>query len=1242
MIRVVAVALWVISALLTIRASEYVGIHSQTSIKFQEGARIGLEENGYIIYVEDFSVEANIADLIGKNGTVIVGFGEDIVRTDIVAFSESSIVGNMHFVKNIIRNFSSMKEEIIAALRSLIGMETTGICVITNDLLSFEEKIKLYSILRKLDVDIRDFYVFSDSMSPPSNCNIIAAPKTSSGTLKKLFTMMSSGEDWPKKIGISSTYSNFNSIRDFEDLDVIIDGLEVVFGMPLPSLQSSYDSVTSFHSDLSTYAAPTELIQLKSSNDAFKGYILGQLVAEIFRNVKERISHNNISNIDDILETIYSHRQFKIHSLSFGPFSDVEPDLCNHGVSSTFAARLLPDGSAIDLPNGLFETECGLEFEDIPTFKFAQIAPFSGEFAPLGSSINNGIQAAFTEHNKEAFKSGFFLHLDSFDDGYNVDNATEIFNSLDFDDEYFGIVGSIGDSSEGLISYVSDKSIPLIGPHNGAEVLRIPFHREIINIIPSIVDEMEALCKHFIDSLGLKRVAFIGQNNVDSISGEKSLKRALSSRNILPLSSQLFECGEEFHSDIRNATNQLFLTEKSRPEVIIFIGFSHSLAEVIISGQQNNYKGYYGGGSLINPDCKVLTGILESFNINEQIVLAQGTLLSQLSDDFSTIFHTALEERVGRNTTIHNFHLEGFLIGLFVSRMLNKARYMPNRERFFEAIYEDSAIIQLDEAIALGPFSSTCNQGFHDGVLVSYDSNDANTVASKSLSSFKTSICEVYALPECIKSFWSYKVHQCSDGGTRNVDFSWNLPSASDPNNPDNCSGGLSLPFDEVLDCEYITTDATDGRIMTYFSAISIGILVLAMILVLYNRNNRIIRGGQPMFLILGAIGMIAAIVGVNSLVGEPTTLSCVLAPSSFAIGFTTACGAMLVKMIRIRHIFWNKKLQKTIMSSKQMIQMMLLMILGMCLCLVLWISLDSPDTIVEHKEYSNFSVNEKVCDFSGRFMTLIVVYMSILIIVIMFFAFKIRKIPDQFNETKQIWAGIYNCMLAGIVAGIGIIFTSNHREMSFVIGLACVYMCLASQAGIMLPKMVIIWKRRHENRVTGWNENSTRVSFGRTTMGAQVNPKEQLEEANKKIEDLQTLVRSQRDKLRSMEHENNKRLSSTSSMITPFADKFYGDIMQRTRSNTDNAASSFVSIHSSHVSSTTQSTTPAPSGLTTFNAVKVLQPSHAWRKSSSSSQSGSSKYLVNINNNNNKISKGPGALTTIPTSDSRFSTKDN
>ena len=207
---------------------------------------------------------------------------------------------------------------------------------------------------------------------------------------------------------------------------------------------------------------------------------------------------------------------------------------------------------------------------------FGQSAAFEGPAAALGRGMREGILAAFNEANVAGGVNGRKLELVGYDDGYEPERAIKNTIRLIKDDKVFALIGEVGTpTSKAAQPIATDAGVPFIGPFTGAEFLRNPYKRTVINVRGSYYQETEAMVEHLTSDLGVSRIAILYQDDSYGRAGLAGVKRALGKRSMKLVSEGTYK---------RNTTavkTAVLSIRKGKPEAVIMIGAYKPCAEFI-------------------------------------------------------------------------------------------------------------------------------------------------------------------------------------------------------------------------------------------------------------------------------------------------------------------------------------------------------------------------------------------------------------------------------------------------------------------------------------------------------------------------------------------------------------------------------------------------------------------------------------------------------------------------------------
>jgi ABC-type branched-subunit amino acid transport system substrate-binding protein len=132
----------------------------------------------------------------------------------------------------------------------------------------------------------------------------------------------------------------------------------------------------------------------------------------------------------------------------------------------------------------------------------------------LGTQYTHGSMSWINEVNDAGGIHGRKIRLISYDDQYDPPRTVENTRKLIFDDKVFMLYGYVGTpTSVKIIDIVHEQQIPSFGFLTGAESLRIPFRPYMFHLRASYYEEAEGAVKYFVDTLGMRKIGVLYQDD---------------------------------------------------------------------------------------------------------------------------------------------------------------------------------------------------------------------------------------------------------------------------------------------------------------------------------------------------------------------------------------------------------------------------------------------------------------------------------------------------------------------------------------------------------------------------------------------------------------------------------------------------------------------------------------------------------------------------------------------------------
>jgi len=308
---------------------------------------------------------------------------------------------------------------------------------------------------------------------------------------------------------------------------------------------------------------------------------------------------------------------------------------------------------------------------------FGQAAALAGPSSALGQGMRHGILAAFEQVNAAGGIHGRKLKLISRDDGYDPDRSLYQTKRLLEQDKVFALIGAVGTPTAiSTIPLSSAKNVPLIGPFTGAEFLRSPGIKNVVNIRASYSAEAEAWIQHLTEDLHYTRIAIFYQDDSFGRDGLKGVKRALEKRGLELAAEGTFE------RNTRAVSSALRTIERTEPEAVVMVGTYGPCAEFIKLAHKRDFNPTFVNISFVgaNALARELGAEGNGVIVSQVVPFPWDTSLQVVAD------YQAAEKAIDPTLTPDFVSLEGYLSGRLAAAALELVGPNPTRESLLEVI----------------------------------------------------------------------------------------------------------------------------------------------------------------------------------------------------------------------------------------------------------------------------------------------------------------------------------------------------------------------------------------------------------------------------------------------------------------------------------------------------------------------------------------------------------------------------
>ncbi len=308
---------------------------------------------------------------------------------------------------------------------------------------------------------------------------------------------------------------------------------------------------------------------------------------------------------------------------------------------------------------------------------FGQVAALEGPAQDLGQGMRQGILAAFEEANRGGGISGRHLTLKSLDDGYEPERTVEATKRIIEDDKVFALVGAVGTpTSKAGQPIATAAKVPFIGPFTGAEFLRNPYNRYVVNVRSSYYEETEAWIEHLTKDLGISKIAILYQDDAFGLAGLEGVQRAMAKRNLALVASGSFK---------RNTTavkSALLDIMKGEPEAVVTVAPYQPVAQFVKVAHQVKLDAVFVAISFVGSDSLAA----ELGNQGAGVIVSQGVPFpGDASLPMVASYQHAIAALDG-NAKPGFVSLEGYMVGRLVTEALKRIGGRPTREKLLDAI----------------------------------------------------------------------------------------------------------------------------------------------------------------------------------------------------------------------------------------------------------------------------------------------------------------------------------------------------------------------------------------------------------------------------------------------------------------------------------------------------------------------------------------------------------------------------
>jgi len=331
------------------------------------------------------------------------------------------------------------------------------------------------------------------------------------------------------------------------------------------------------------------------------------------------------------------------------------------------------------------------------TILIGSSAALGGPNAFLGTEFHKGAKLYFEEVNRKGGVYGRIIKSIVLDDGYEPErtilNTKNLINEEKVD-YLFGYIGT--PTTVSILDMIEKERIPLFAAFTGAEQLRKPVKRYMINVRPSYYQETAGLVDHLLNYCGVERIACFYQDDAYGMAGYTGVKLALEKYG-------LTLCGEgTYERNTVAIVKGLEQIRKSSPDAVIMVGQYTACAAFMEAARITELKNtYFCNISFVGSDkLNAVLGKNAERAICSQVVPDLANEKNPLTKEFLTKYQEKYEQ-----DTPNHVAFEGYISAILFVEGLRRAGEDLTGESFINAIEKIKDLdIGVGDKITYGKF----------------------------------------------------------------------------------------------------------------------------------------------------------------------------------------------------------------------------------------------------------------------------------------------------------------------------------------------------------------------------------------------------------------------------------------------------------------------------------------------------------------------------------------------------------
>ena len=279
--------------------------------------------------------------------------------------------------------------------------------------------------------------------------------------------------------------------------------------------------------------------------------------------------------------------------------------------------------------------------------------------------------------------------------------------------------------------------------------------------------------------------------------------------------------------------------------------------------------------------------------------------------------------------------------------------------------------------------------------------------------------------------------------------------------------------------------------VIASLSGFAIFVTLCMGVVVFIHRDHAVMKATQWRFVLTSLLGSVFCYLSVFTWLYYVTQAACTALPWILATGFTLLYGSILLKTWRVWHLLnESKHYQIVTLDNRLMFGFLGIMLTILYAILIPWSIVSPPNQTLKQPEEYNRSKDYMTCyidSVSLGFLIAVLIYEGFLLIVGVYFAFRIRSIKyTLFNEAQHIGFAIYNLTVFCIVC-VGLLVGNVGGPLGglWIRSASIIFAPLTTILIVFCPKIFAVYSEKYDE--TSFTTTST--NFGASSFPTSTEP---------------------------------------------------------------------------------------------------------------------------------------------------------